>query len=382
LNYNNDMNYAFDAIEKATWLSKDEYVDYMRKFHEYEQERSECLSHLVEMVGSSEKDISSGWTSTRGLGAVALAQIKDNVPCLRDGDPNLGLRDWTDRETQMFESLKAEDFLRARQNLITLKEQTTEAAGMLDQTWKDFDQRNLAVNSEIVQKENAFKDQLTSWARVAGDAADLLSQAIGGAHGLLGQALTTIKILGKNSRELRPFLEDVHLKMQAKRPNWEALSKLNAFQEEILKRIDPGIIDRMVSDGRLPEVSGSDDFRSFAADASDKLTKVHQQAALSACEDFRRVAMGKFASRSSDTIENIVMLDSLGKNWREFEQLQQGVENGPLKVLEEAINKMRDGPEKDAAASALKDTREGLADLVNDGKKDLEEYTSEAEKVK
>jgi hypothetical protein len=27
--YNNDLNMAFDAIEKATWLSQDDYVEYL-----------------------------------------------------------------------------------------------------------------------------------------------------------------------------------------------------------------------------------------------------------------------------------------------------------------------------------------------------------------
>ena len=34
--------------------------------------------------------------------------------------PNLGLGDWVERETQIYENLKAEEFLLARQNLIIL----------------------------------------------------------------------------------------------------------------------------------------------------------------------------------------------------------------------------------------------------------------------
>ena len=116
---------------------------------------------------------------------------------------------------------------------------------MLDQKWSEFEQQNQALNSEIVQKQTAFKDQVTAWARVAGEAAENLSRAVGGAHGLLSQALTLIKMVGKNARELRPVLEDWNLRLQAKRPNWEKLNMLNEFNEELLKQIEPGIIDRM-----------------------------------------------------------------------------------------------------------------------------------------
>lgn len=55
VSYNNDLNQAFEAVEKATWLSKDEYVEYVRSLHEYESERSECFSALVEVSSSRMK---------------------------------------------------------------------------------------------------------------------------------------------------------------------------------------------------------------------------------------------------------------------------------------------------------------------------------------
>src|ERR1035438_5984438 len=83
------MNQAFDAIEQATWLPKDEYVQYVRSFHEYEKDRSDCLSALVAIVALPDADVASNWTAAWGLGAIALAQIKDTVPRLWEGDPNL-----------------------------------------------------------------------------------------------------------------------------------------------------------------------------------------------------------------------------------------------------------------------------------------------------
>ena len=73
---------------------------------------------------------------------------------------------------------------------------------------------------------------------------------------------------------------------------------------------------------------------------------MHQQAAVSAAEDYRKIAAGKFAEKSSSTIENITLLDSLGKNWREFEDIQKGAQSGPLMLVEGTMNLMADGPEK------------------------------------
>jgi len=382
LSYNNDMNQAFEAIEQATWLPQDEYVEYVRSFHEYEKERSDCLSALVGIVALPDKDVASSWTAARGLGAIALAQVKDTVPRLGDGDPNLGLAEWTDREAQMYESLKAERFLRARQDLIAMREETTQAAKLLDDRWNEFYEQTQAVNSELVERQIAFKDKLTKWAKTSGDAAALLSQAMGGASGVLGAALTAIKILGQNARELRPALEAINMKMQAKKPNWETLNNLNKFQAAILERIEPGIIERMVDDARFDEVSGSEDFKAFTDDALDALEKVHQQGALTAAEEYRKVAADKFAERSSSTLENITQLDSLGKNWKEFVDIQQLVEGESLKSIEDSIGKMRDGPEKDEAVDGLKEAREGLQELTDDEEKDMDEYKSEAGKIK
>jgi hypothetical protein len=376
------MNQAFDAIEQATWLPQDEYVQYVRSFHEYEKERSDCLSALVAIIALPDADVASSWTAARGLGAIALAQIKDTVPRLREGDPNLGLAEWTDRETQMYESLKAEQFLRARQDLIAMKEETTQAAELLDDKWNEFYEQTQTVNSELVEKQIALKDKLTNWAKTSGDAAALLSQAMGGVPGVLGAALTAIKIVGQNARQLRPALEAVNMKMQAKRPNWETLNKLNEFQEAILDRIEPGIIERMLGEASFDDVSGSEDFKAFTADALDALVKVHQQGALTASEEYRKVAADKFAERSSSTLENITQLDSLGKNWQEFVDIQQLVEGESLKSIEDSIGNMRDGPEKDEAVDGLKEAREGLQELIDDEAKDMDEYKSEADKIK
>jgi hypothetical protein len=382
LSYNNDMNQAFDAIEQATWLPQDEYVQYVRSFHEYEKERSDCLSALVAIIALPDADVASSWTAALGLGAIALAQIKDTVPGLREGDPNLGLAEWTDRETQMYESLKAEQFLRARQDLIAMKEETTQAAELLDDKWNEFYEQTQTVNSELVEKQIAFKDKLTNWAKTSGDAAALLSQATGGVPGVLGAALTAIKIVGQNARQLRPALEAVNMKMQAKRPNWETLNQLNEFQEAILERIEPGVIERMLGEASFGDVSGSEDFKAFTADALDALVKVHQQGALTASEEYRKVAADKFAERSSSTIENITQLDSLGKSLQEVVGIQQLVEGESLKSIEDSIGNMRDGPEKDEAVDGLKEAREGLQELIDDEAKDMDEYKSEADKIK
>ncbi len=373
--YNKDLKQAFDAIEKATWLSKDEYVQYVRSFHEYEKERSDCLSGLIKIVALPDKDVASGWMSTRGLGAVALGKLKDTVPKLE----KLGLKEWTDRETLMYEKLKAEQFLRARQDLITSKETSIQAAKMLDDKWKDFDEKNQAINSELVEKENAFKDKLTGWAKVVGEAAGQFSSAIGSSSEL-GKILKLIGILGKNAKELRPVLEAAHMKMQAKKPNWEYLNKLNELQQQIWEQIEPGKIERKFSEAKLDDVSGSEDFKNFTAAAIEAM-KVHRQAALMADEEYRKVVTGKFADRSSSTIENIKQLDALGKKWKESEDIEKSAEDS-LKSIEDSISKMRDGPEKDEATAGLKEAREGLKDLIEDQKKDLEEYKSEADKVK
>jgi len=170
--------------------------------------------------------------------------------------------------------------------------------------------------------------------------------------------------------------------MQAKKPNWETLNNLNKFQAAILERIEPGIIERMVDDARFDEVSGSEDFKAFTDDALDALEKVHQQGALTAAEEYRKVAADKFAERSSSTLENITQLDSLGKNWKEFVDIQQLVEGESLKSIEDSIGKMRDGPEKDEAVDGLKEAREGLQELTDDEEKDMDEYKSEAGKIK
>jgi hypothetical protein len=376
------MNQAFDAIEQATWLPKDEYVQYVRSFHEYEKDRSDCLSALVAIVALPDADVASNWTAAWGLGAIALAQIKDTVPRLWEGDPNLGLAEWTDRETQMFESLNAERFLRARLDLIALKEETTQAAKLLDDKWNEFYEQTQTVNSELVEKQIAFKDKLTDWAKTSGDAAALASQALAGMPGLLSAALTAIKIVGQNARQLRPALEAINMKMQAKRPNWETLNQLNEFQAAILDRIEPGIIERMLEGARFDDVSGSEDFKAFTADALGALVEVHRQGALTASEEYRRVAADKFAERSSSTLENITQLDSLGKNWQEFVDIQQLVEGESLKSIEGSIGNMRDGPEKDEAVDGLNEAREGLQELIDDEAKDMDEYKSEADKIK
>jgi hypothetical protein len=43
---------------------------------------------------------------------------------------------------------------------------------------------------------------------------------------------------------------------------------------------------------------------------------------------------------------------------------------------------MRDGPEKDEAVDGLKEAREGLQELIDDEAKDMDEYKSEADKIK
>src|ERR1035438_9173800 len=68
------------------------------------------------------------------------------------------------------------------------------------------------------------------------------------------------------ARQLRPALEAINMKMQAKRPNWETLNQLNEFQAAILDRIEPGIIERMLEGARFDDVSGSEDFKAFTAD--------------------------------------------------------------------------------------------------------------------
>jgi hypothetical protein len=101
-------------------------------------------------------------------------------------------------------SLKAEQFLRVRQELIAMQEQIMEAAGTLDEAWKAFDENNQALNAELVKSADDYKNKLTSWAEVAGNAADVFSQAIGGGSGMLGTALTVIKNVGKTPKYCAP----------------------------------------------------------------------------------------------------------------------------------------------------------------------------------
>jgi hypothetical protein len=170
------------------------------------------------------------------------------------------------------------------------------------------------------------------------------------------------------------------MKMQAKQPAWEALNKLNEFQREVLERVDPGIIERRLDEARFVDVTGSEDFKSFRDDAIQALG-VHEQAALSAGEKYRSVAAGKFADRSSSTLENITQFDELGRRWKEFGDIQLSIEAGPLKRLEDSISKMREGPEKEEATEGLNEAREGLKDLMEDEEKDLAEYKNEADKI-
>jgi hypothetical protein len=90
----------------------------------------------------------------------------------------LGLKEWRDRETLMFEKLKAEQFLRARQDLVAIKETTIKKAQELDDKWKDFDEKNQAINSELVERATAFKDKLTSLAKPLGQIAGQVSSVI------------------------------------------------------------------------------------------------------------------------------------------------------------------------------------------------------------
>jgi DnaJ-domain-containing protein 1 len=138
----------------------------------------------------------------------------------------------------------------------------------------------------------------------------------------------------------------------------------------------------MLGEASFGDVSGSEDFKAFTADALDALVKVHQQGALTASEEYRKVAADKFAERSSSTIENITQLDSLGKSLQEVVGIQQLVEGESLKSIEDSIGNMRDGPEKDEAVDGLNEAREGLQELIDDEAKDMDEYKSEADKIK
>ena len=331
VSYNNDLNQAFEAVEKATWLSKEEYVEYVRSLHEYESERSECFSALVEVIKQPDEDISSSWASARSLGAIAMGHLKDTVPHLQS-DSELGLQEWASREMQLFESLRAEQFLRARKSLIVMRKETVEATKTLAETWRAFDETNSALNAELVKSSTEFKNKLTEWAVMAGNGADLLGQVIGGGSAALSSVLTVIKNVGKNAKELRPVLEAAHMKMQAKQPEWDVLKKLNDSQKEVLERIDPSLIERHLNEARFDDVSASQDFQQFRDGAMQALAE-HAKAALSASEEYHSAAAGKFADRSSSTMEKITQLDELGRRWKEFDEIQRSLGDGALKSM-------------------------------------------------
>ena len=375
--YSKDMDEPANALNKASWLSKDQYESYAKAFNEYEKERNDSLTGLVKCVGLPDKDISSAWRTTHLLGSVVLAHIKDiPSPTLE----KLGLKTWVDRETLMWEKLKAEQFLRARADLISIKDASVQAANMLDEKWKGFDQANQAINSALVELDERFKDKLTLYGEFAGKLAKLINQAFQ-PGGTLGGFLTAINEFGGMSKQLRPAIEAVHLKMQSKQANWEGLKQLSTLQEQIWEQIDPKKIEAKFSEGKFDDVSGSEDYKKFTSAAIEAL-KLHRQAALAADDAYRKVVENKFSNRSQSTIENIKQLDTLGRKWKEFEDIEKSAEDS-LKNIEEKVDKeMRDGPEKNEATSGLKETHENLRQAEDEQKKALEEYKSEAEKVK
>ncbi len=258
-----------------------------------------------------------------------MGHLKDTVPHLQS-DSELGLQEWASREMQLFESLRAEQFLRARQSLIVMRKETVEATKTLAETWRAFDETNSALNAELVKSSTEFKNKLTEWAVMAGNGADLLGQVIGGGSAALSSVLTVIKNVGKNAKELRPVLEAAHMKMQAKQPEWDVLKKLNDSQKEVLERIDPSLIERHLNEARFDDVSASQDFQQFRDGAMQAVAE-HAKAALSA--EYHSAAAGKFADRSSSTMENITQLDELGRRWKEFDEIQRSLADGALKSM-------------------------------------------------
>ena len=329
MKYSSAVEVAFDAIEKATWLSKDDYAAVVRLFHEYEAEKSDNLGRMIELIGQPDADVTSSWNSFLLLAKAPLNSIRDKVPYLRDGDPSLGLGDWTDRETRGFEGLKAEAFLAARHDLIELTKVTVEATELLNQQWMKYTGDLAQANNELDQKSDAWKEKFTLWAERIGGASDLLGTALGN-YAIIGEALSGLSLLKDFARPSKDGLDQLGLGLKARRESWETLNKLNEFQAEVLKQVDPDVINRISERAKLENVSDTEDYKAFATDARDRLASTHLQSALAASVKYREAANEKFAERSESTLQSITQLDKLGKRlseWQEFQAKAQSYLN-------------------------------------------------------
>jgi hypothetical protein len=375
MSYDKDIAEPLRAMEEATWLLKPDYEAYKGLLQEYRENRADCFTILVNIVGQSDQDVSSSWMAALQLGAVKLDQIKEALP-LAGSENNLGLTEWSDRERRIYDVLKAEDFLRARQSLIAKKEELIQAAEALQELSDQFFNETDSRNAELDEAAAASREKLYALTRkgtiVAGAASAVTT-------GTLQEVMTLLTVVLAGTQDVLSGVDKKRQALRAKQQTNELLEKIAEAFGDLTKEDQEEKIRNIVSELNIDGVAGSDDFNELLANLVDTFRKVHLEPAEAAAKRFGELVRKGIGDESEEKRERIYKLKSLAAQSEIIDSTEQEIESD-LKAFEDVMAEMlREGEEKQEITRILNEIRENLRTLKDEDQGDFIEYQGEVE---
>lgn len=378
MSYDQDLAEPLQAVENATWLLKPDDEVYKKVLEEYREGRADRFTMLVNIVAQPDQDVSSAWKACIDFFPVTLGQIKATFP-LAESDQHLELNDWCDRETTIYEALKAEKFLQARQSLIARKVLLTEAAKTLNELTVQFFKENGERNAEMDEAAAETRKKVAEFAEKAALSA---AGAAAATHGTLQELVGMFSALCFASKfvldQYGKYRETQKKKQEANGPLTQIYDALGDLAKENQEEKVRSIVD----EATIEAVAGSEDFSKFIEDLIERWKTVHVEPAEAAAKEFGESLRNGIGDHSEEKKEEITKLKFLTEQRDEIVGTLESIESTTLTPFDTAMNELlREGDEAQELRELLQQVRDNLREAKEKADSDLEENQAKAESL-
>jgi len=371
--YDRDINEPLGKIKDSSALSDDDKDKYTAQFKRYQEFRSDLFTSLIQLIGKTDKDISSDWNASVTLASLSLTHdITEELPKLEE----LGLKDWAEREKGMYEKIKDEKFLAARVELISIRENAIKGNSDLNDQWKNFLEQNQPVDSALDKLGNANLDALGKMLELVGTAADLLKETPIKGSDLLG---VFARILDSAKARLDQA-QDWCGKVADKKKLVPYLKTLNEMQDKIEQQIDDSAVDKARDNARNTlDSDGPEDYKEFRTAAMDAI-EVHANAARDAFRAYSDSAVAQYRKHVDQTVSEIFKQDEIGKELATDENKQKEVDND-ISTEKGQVDNLSNIDEKHDIQEKLSEIQEAEKKALEMEKDAMDSYNDEISKL-
>jgi len=294
-NYDRDVEQAVRSLKYQKDPEKRAYEDALKI---YKEKREQSLNEMIGVLGrrSAGEDISSPWNGHAENGLKAVAELKGGILLVFKGHragedfamDKTGLKEFVERETTFFETLKSKQvFPLARKRILEIKEQTSTSTKSLDERWKSIERDDAAIDAILEQCKSDLRKGLEETAKSLHTAAKEFGSKIPEVGDLIS-ALAKLSDPLIKGRAVMAEEEKVWRTFVAER---EVATKIHeqinfSWVEESIK------LARSAAES-TSEWSGREDYPTFQAKAL-KVLEEHAAAAKENYEKFMNENKGRF----------------------------------------------------------------------------------------